>query len=301
VVGSSLCEPSARERESLFGESEIGGRAGVVCGSVAVVTGGAQGFGEQIVRGLVRNGARVIIADLNEDGARDLSRRINEETGPVTAAVHVNVADEPSVEAAVDEIVRLAGGIDLFVANAGVLRAGSVKELPESDFDFVTKVNYKGFFLCAKHAARVMSEQNAAGPEDRFTDIVQINSKSGLAGSTKNGAYAGGKFGGIGLVQSFALELVADRIKVNAICPGNYFDGPLWSDPDGGLFFQYLRAGKVPGATSIADVKAYYEAQVPMRRGCDGEDVLRALLYVVEQRYETGQAVPVTGGQIMLS
>ncbi|TVQ22543.1 MAG: SDR family oxidoreductase, partial [Spirochaetaceae bacterium] len=167
--------------------------------------------------------------------------------------------------------------------------------------DFVTRVNYTGMFLCAKHAARTMAAQNAAAPADRLTDIVQINSKSGLEGSNKNGAYSGSKFGGVGLVQSFALELVADRIKVNAICPGNFLDGPLWSDPDRGLFVQYLRAGKVPGATTIADVRSFYEAKVPLGRGCTGDDVFRALLYVVEQQYETGQAVPVTGGQNMLS
>jgi sorbitol-6-phosphate 2-dehydrogenase len=101
-------------------------------------------------------------------------------------------------------------------------------------------------------------------------------------------------------VQSYALELVAHGVKVNAICPGNFFDGPLWSDPEKGLFVQYLRAGKVPGAKSVGDVKAFYEAKVPMGRGCEGADVMRALYYIVDQAYETGQAVPVTGGQIML-
>ena len=134
----------------------------------------------------------------------------------------------------------------------------------------------------------------------RFMDIVQINSKSGLRGSNKNYAYAGSKFGGIGLTQSFALELVGYNIKVNAICPGNFFDGPLWSDPKHGLFLQYLRAKKVPGARTVADVRRFYEDRVPMKRGCRVQDVVRALLYVLDQTYENGQAVPVTGGQIML-
>jgi len=99
-----------------------------------------------------------------------------------------------------------------------------------------------------------------------------------------------------GLTQSFALELVTSSITVNSLCPGNYFDGPLWSDPENGLFAQYLRIGTVPGARTLADVKTFYEAKVPMNRGCTGPDVLRALLYIVEQQYETGQAVPVTGG-----
>ena len=131
-------------------------------------------------------------------------------------------------------------------------------------------------------------------------DIIQINSKSGLEGSNKNSAYAGGKFGGIGLTQSFAKELVSDNIKVNSICPGNFFDGPLWSDREKGLFVQYLQAGKVPGAKNVADVRKFYEEKVPMKRGCTIEDIMKAVFYLVEQKYETGQALPVTGGQIML-
>ena len=97
------------------------------------------------------------------------------------------------------------------------------------------------------------------------------------------------------------MELIADGVKVNAICPGNFFDGPLWSDPTSGLFVQYLRTGKVPGAKTIADVRHAYEAKVPMGRGCEAADVMKAIYYVIEQKYETGQAVPVTGGQVMLS
>jgi sorbitol-6-phosphate 2-dehydrogenase len=120
-------------------------------------------------------------------------------------------------------------------------------------------------------------------------------------GSKNNGAYAGSKFGTIGLVQSFALELTKDKIKVNAVCPGNYLDGPLWSDPVKGLFVQYLNAGKVPGAKTVEDVRAHYEGLVPMGRGCFPADVARAIVYAVTQKYETGQAIPVTGGQVMMN
>jgi sorbitol-6-phosphate 2-dehydrogenase len=149
-------------------------------------------------------------------------------------------------------------------------------------------------------AAPILATQHLARKE-YFSDIIQINSKSGLEGSNRNGAYAGSKFGGIGLTQSFALELIEDGVKVNAICPGNFFDGPLWSDPKDGLFAQYLRSGKVPGAKTLADVKRFYEAKVPMKRGCTTADVVKAIYYLIEQKYETGQALPVTGGQVMLS
>jgi len=275
-------------------------RTDVVKNKTTLVTGGAQGFGEELVRGLVKQGAVVFIADLNLEGAEKLAAALNAEEKKQTAfAVKVNVADEESVENMFETAALTCGGLDLCISNAGVLRASSILEQDMASFRFVTDINYTAFAVVTKHCARLMKRQYAAAPSWP-TDIIQINSKSGLEGSNKNGSYAGGKFGGIGLVESFALELVAYGIKVNAICPGNFFDGPLWSDPEKGLFVQYLKAGKVPGAQTVADVKAFYEAKVPMNRGCSGPDVLKAVLYLVEQTYETGQALPVTGGQVML-
>jgi len=277
------------------------GRAAVVHNKVCVVTGGAQGFGEAIARELVYHGAIVFIADLNVDGAKSLANELNTSQGRTVAfGVAVNVTDEDSVKAMVSEIVETTGGIDVFVSNAGVLKAASVKQQSLDEFKFVTDVNYIGFFLCTKHVAPVMEQMNRAY-RNYFTDIISITSKSALEGSNKNAAYAGSKFGSVGLVQSFAKELVSDNTKVNTICPGNFFDGPLWSDPEHGLFVQYLNTGKVPGAETLEDVRHFYESQVPMNRGCNGEDVTRAILYAVEQKYETGQAIPVTGGQVMLN
>ena len=287
-------DPSADKNSAL-------GRSHVVSGKIAVVTGGAQGFGAEISKGLLASGASVYVADLNYDGAVRLCSDLNSQGYSGKAyPVSVNVAEEASVEALFDFIANTTGGLDLVVSNAGVLKASSVLEQDLKSFRFVTDVNYIGFFLMAKHAGLMLRRQRRTAPE-WMTDIVQINSKSGLEGSNKNGAYAGSKFGSIGLVQSFALELVQYGIKVNAICPGNFFDGPLWSDPVNGLFVQYLRSGKVPGAKTVADVKEYYEAKVPMKRGTVGADVMRALYYLVEQKYETGQALPVTGGQVMLN
>lgn len=271
------------------------GNAASLTGMVAVVTGGAQGFGYGIAQELAKQGADVVIADMNEEGARKAAA----ELGKGASGFAVNIADEATVEKLVKDIVCAYGGVDLLVANAGVVRAGSVKEFEFKDWKFVTDINYNGFFLCTKHFARVMSRQNAA--TGKWSDIVQVNSKSGLAGSKNNGAYAGSKFGTIGLVQSFALELTKDKIKVNAVCPGNFLDGPLWSDPVKGLFVQYLAAGKVPGAKTVEDVRAHYEGLVPMGRGCFPADVADAIIYAVRQKYETGQAIPVTGGQLMLN
>ena len=281
--------------------AKAGRKAGRAVGKIVVVTGAAQGFGLEISKNLAAEGAHVALLDLNVGGTVAAAEGLTRQFGAGRViGVAANVTNATSIEAAMHAVIRAFGGFDAFVSNAGVLKAGSVKSLKPEDFDFVTSVNYKGYFLCVQKAAPVLATQHLASPE-YWSDIIQINSKSGLEGSNKNGAYAGSKFGGIGLTQSFAMELIEDNIKVNAICPGNFFDGPLWSDPVNGLFVQYLNTKKVPGAKTIEDVRRFYENKVPMRRGCMAEDVMKAIFYIMEQKYETGQAVPVTGGQVMLS
>ena len=269
--------------------------SGRLAGKIAIVTGSAQGFGKGIAEEMHREGCAVVIADMNLPGAQAVA----DELGENAVAVEVNVTSEESVASMVQKTVEAFGGLDILVSNAGVAKAGSLMELEKAGFDFVTSINYTGYFLCAKYAAAVMEAEHEADPE-WFGDIITINSKSGLEGSKNNYAYAGSKFGGIGLTQSFALELCPYNIKVNAVCPGNYLDGPLWSDPVRGLFVQYLNAGNVPGAKTVEDVRKYYMAKVPMNRGCFPADVAKAIFYCVEQKYETGQAIPVTGGQVML-
>ncbi len=269
---------------------------GRLAGKIAIVTGSAQGFGKGIAEEMYKEGASVVIADMNEP----LAQTVAKELGERAYCIPVNVSDEESVAKLVAETVEHFGGLDIMVSNAGVVRSGPLATFEKKDLDFVTSINYTGLFLCAKYAAIVMQAQHEADP-GWTGDIITVNSKSGLEGSNKNFAYAGSKFGGIGLVESFALELCAYNIKVNAVCPGNYLEGPLWMDPERGLFIQYLKAGKVPGAKTVEDVKRYYEAKVPMGRGCLPVDVARAIFYCVEQKYETGQAIPVTGGQIMLN
>ena len=270
-----------------------------LAGKIAIVTGSAQGFGAGIAEYLAGEGAAVVIADMNFAGAQATAEKIADEYKTPTLAVSANVSDEDSVREMIEKTVLAFGGLDIFVNNAGIVRAGSLEDMTKKNFELVASVNYTAYFLCAKYSSAVMKKQREVSPE-YMADIIEINSKSGLAGSNKNFAYAGSKFGGIGLTQSFALELAPYGIKVNAVCPGNFLDGPLWSDPEKGLFVQYLHAGKVPGAKTVADVRAFYEAKVPLGRGCRIEDVAKAVLYIIDQKYETGQAVPVTGGQEML-
>lgn len=279
---------------------EMPAPTGRVANRIFIITGGAQGFGAGVAEEIFNQGGNVVIADLNEEKGQAMAKSLNA-SGKENKAVFIsaNVSDPASVEKMVNQTVEVFGGLDVMVSNAGILRAGGLDEMTPETFKLMTDVNYTGFFYCAKYASKVMKVQTSY-KKDFYCDIIQINSKSGLKGSKKNFAYAGGKFGGIGLTQSFALELMEFNVKVNSICPGNFFDGPLWSDPERGLFVQYLKAGKVPGAQTVADVKNFYERQVPARRGCRVIDVARAIFYVVEQEYETGQAIPVTGGQEML-
>jgi sorbitol-6-phosphate 2-dehydrogenase len=137
--------------------------------------------------------------------------------------------------------------------------------------------------------------------DQKSGSIIQINSKSGKKGSAANSAYAASKFGGIGLVQSVALEMAKFNVRCNAVCPGNLLESPLWTDEKNGLFVQYLRAGKVPGAQSIADVKKAYEGQVPLGRGCRYEDIGNIVCFLASDHanYMTGQGINVTGGQEM--
>lgn len=279
-----------------------GETSGRVQNKTFIVTGAAQGFGEGIARCLIEEGANIVVADLNEEVGKATVEELNAlATSNRAVFVKTDVSNILSIERLMLDTICNFGAIDCFVSNAGVLRAGDLEHMTPEDFDFVTRINYNAYFYCTKIVSRIMKLQTKYALNDYFADVIQINSKSGLRGSKANFAYAGGKFGGIGLTQSFALELAPFNIKVNSICPGNYYDGPLWSNPDNGLFVQYLNAGKVPGAKTVEDVKEFYLSQVPMRKGCSPLDVTKGILYLIDQTGETGQALPITGGQVMLN
>lgn len=256
-------------------------------GKTAIVTGGAQGLGRAISLRLAGEGCQVVIADIKEEGIKDTEKEIQKAYQRETLGVVTDVTREEDVSNLVDTTVNRFGKLDIIVSNAGILIAEPVIEFPSEKWMKVIEVNLFGYFLCIKHAARVMKEQ-------RSGVIIQINSKSGKKGSYKNSAYASSKFGGIGLTQSAALELAEYGVRVNSICPGNMLDSPLWVDS---LFKQYARTR---GMTE-EEVRQYYIDQVPMKRGCTFEDVCNVVVFLASENssYMTGQALNVTGGQEM--
>ncbi len=213
-----------------------GGAHGRVEGKTIIVTGAAQGFGEGIARELMKEGANIVVADLNEVTGEKTAASFNELARSNRAIfVKTNVADMDSLNNLIKTTICNFGALDTFVSNAGVVRAGDLEAMTPENLEFVTKINYSAYFYCAKVAQHVMKLQTAADP-DYFADIVQVNSKSGLVGSKANFAYAGSKFGGIGLTQSFALR------PHPILRPGT---GPL---PHQGE--QHL-PGQLPGRTAV--------------------------------------------------
>jgi len=256
-------------------------------GKTAIVTGGAQGLGQAISLRLAKEGCNVVIADIKEDGIHETEKLIQKEYGRDTLGIVTDVTKEEDVAHLVDKTIQKFGTLDIMISNAGILIALPVGEFPPEKWMKVMEVNLFGYFLCIKHAARVMKKQKSGA-------IIQINSKSGKKGSYKNSAYASSKFGGIGLTQSAALELAEYGVRVNSVCPGNMLDSPLWVNS---LFKQYARTR---GMTE-EEVRQYYINQVPMKRGCTYDDVCNTVVFLASDQsgYMTGQAINVTGGQEM--
>lgn len=251
----------------------------------AVITGGAQGLGEALARRLDAEGCKVVVADINLDSAQKVAAGLSN-----AIAVKVDVSDELQVEAMVRSAVERYGKLDLLISNAAILIAKPATEFSGEQWKKMMDVNLVGYFLCAKAAAKAMIP-------NRKGNIIQINSKSGKKGSSKNSAYAAAKFGGIGLTQSLALELAESGIRVNAICPGNLLNSPLWNDGPNALFKQYARNQNI----TEEQVRQKYLDQVPLGRSCEYDDIANVMVFLAsdESSYMTGQAINVTGGQEM--
>lgn len=183
---------------------------GRLVGKVAVVTGGASGIGAATVRRFVAEGARVVIADVQDDAGELLAK----ELGDVAVFAHCNVTEEVDLAAVVDLAVTAFGQLDVFYANAGVMGAlGPIARTRTQDADATIAVNLRGVLLSLKHAARVMQPQGSGV-------ILATSSPAAKVGGVGAHTYSATKAGIIGLVQSVAAELRPFGVRVNAIVPG---------------------------------------------------------------------------------
>ena len=242
-------------------------------GQVALVTGAAQGIGRAIALLLARNGADIIVSDVNLEKAEETAKEI-EETGQRAMAIKVDVAHSEEVERMVQTILERFGHIDILVNNAGIARDKLILRMTEEDWDAVLNVNLKGTFNCTKAVVRHMSKQ-------RSGKIVSIASVVGEMGNVGQANYSASKAGVIGFTKTIAREFAQRGININAIAPG-YIETPM---------------------TDVLPEKAKEGLRqlIPMNRLGRPEDVAEAVLFLVSETssYITGQVLNVNGGIYM--
>ena len=240
---------------------------------VALVTGGAQGIGREIALNFAKEGANVIISDINLEKANETLKEI-EALGVKGLALKADVSKLNEVEEIFNKIIEKFGRIDILVNNAGVTRDGLILRMSEEDFDFVISINLKGTFNCTKVASKYMIKQ-------RYGRIVNISSVIGLMGNAGQSNYAASKAGVIGITKSVAKELASRNITVNAIAPG---------------FISTAMTDKLTEEQKNAMLKA-----IPLGRFGKPLDVANVALFLVSPLadYITGQVIPVDGGMVM--
>ena len=240
---------------------------------VALVTGSAQGIGREIALVFAREGADVIISDINIEKAAKTSTEI-EALGRRSLALQLNVTDYAGVEEAVNKILDKFRKVDILVNNAGITKDGLLLRMSEADWDAVINVNLKGTFNCTKAVSKVMIKQ-------RGGRIINIASIIGIIGNAGQANYSASKAGIIALTKTAAKELASRNIAVNAVAPG---------------FIQTDMTAKLPEA-----LKAKMLEAIPLNRLGGPADVAYTCLFLAceEAGYITGQTIVVDGGMVM--
>lgn len=248
----------------------------------ALITGAARGIGRAFAEAYVREGARVVLADIDMDRARATA----EEIGPAATAVEMDVTSLPSIERAVEQAAQALGGIDILVNNAALFSAAPIVEITEADFDRTFAVNVKGTLFTLQAVARRMIEGGTGGA------IINMASQAGRRGEPLVATYCATKAAVISLTQSAGLDLIKHGIRVNAISPG-VVEGEHWDGVDA-FFAKY--EGKAPGQK-----KREVGAAVPFGRMGEAEDLTGMAIFLAteEARYIVAQTYNVDGGQWM--
>jgi NAD(P)-dependent dehydrogenase (short-subunit alcohol dehydrogenase family)/rhamnose utilization protein RhaD (predicted bifunctional aldolase and dehydrogenase) len=263
-------------RSALFGAA-----AAPLAQKVALVTGAASGLGCGIAQGLVEAGAAVAFCDVDDQGAKEAAA-----ASPVPSRalpVHMDVTDEGSVAGAFDTLLRHWGGVDIVVCAAGVAPAYELVDMPVDKWRQALEINLTGYFLVAREAARIMRAQGDGG------DMIILSSKSGLDASRANSAYNATKAGELHLMRGWALELGADGIRVNALAPGNVFEGSKIWNPE------YIKtAARKKGIKPVS--------LTALKRDIKRSDVAQAVVFLCSDaaRCITGQTLVVDSGQVMV-
>ena len=253
---------------------------------VAAIVGGGRSLGEYLCKFLAKREYRVAVLDIDISNAERVAKEIKDNGGNAEG-FYIDACKEESVGTAFDSVVDEFGSIDAMIYNAGIAKSRMVVEFELRDFIKCMDINLVGYFLCARKTAEIMIDKGVKGR------IIQINSKSGKVGSKFNCGYSAAKFGGVGLTQSIALDLAEYGITVNSLMLGNL----LYSDMFQSLVPSYAKKLGV----SVEEVVPIYINKVPLKRGCEFEDVANVLYFYIsdEASYCTGQSINITGGQVM--
>jgi acetoin reductase-like protein len=251
-------------------------------GKTAIVTGGGSGIGKAICVAYAREGANVVVADLNQAAAEAVAGQISDGGGQA-APVQVDVRSQEQVQRMVDTAVERFGGLEILVNNAGVGKIIPFFETTETDWDFMFDVNCKGLLWCSQAAARQMIDQGRGGK------IVNLASQAGRRGEALVLAYCASKACVISMTQSTALALAPHKINVNAIAPG-IVDTPFWEEVDR----QFARLLGM----QVGEPKATFTKSIPLGRIEQPEDVAAMAVFLAssESDYITQQTFNVDGG-----
>ncbi|WP_100333323.1 3-hydroxybutyrate dehydrogenase [Bacillus alkalisoli] len=185
---------------------------------VVLITGAAQGIGYEMGKIFAKNGAKVILTDINESLVMEVSKSLND-GGFETLGLKCDVTDEENIKNVIETAVATYGRLDVLINNAGLQHVSMIEDFPTEKFEFLTKVMLVAPFVAIKHAFPIMKKQ-------KFGRVLNMASINGLVGFAGKAAYNSAKHGVIGLTKVAALEGAAHGITVNAICPG-YVDTPL--------------------------------------------------------------------------